>query len=227
MIIARVYIVRHGETEENRLGIMQGQLDTKLNALGVKQAQLAAGALERVPFDKAYSSDLDRAAKVQYALTAEIILQAHPGVVLEKEVALRERNLGDWQGHKLDNRGSPPANIEPLTDFTLRAARWWTDTIIARVVSMRSESDGRKGQIEPSCALVVSHGGYISRLIEGLALTGRIKYAGDVKVNTKCWNASISVVDVDEYGQGVLIAYSDTTHLKGGFIDGLADAYEQ
>ena len=63
-VLVRIYIVRHGETNENRQGIMQGQLDTKLNAAGIEQAQLAANALERVPFQKAFSSDLDRAAKV-------------------------------------------------------------------------------------------------------------------------------------------------------------------
>ena len=63
-VLVRIYIVRHGETNENRQGIMQGQLNTKLNAAGIEQAQLAANALERVPFQKAFSSDLDRAAKV-------------------------------------------------------------------------------------------------------------------------------------------------------------------
>ena len=61
---AIVYLVRHGETEENRQGVMQGQLDTPLNDAGVEQARLAADALEDVPFRAAYSSDLQRAWKV-------------------------------------------------------------------------------------------------------------------------------------------------------------------
>ena len=60
----RVYIVRHGETEHNRLGIMQGHLDTALNDTGVAQARLAADALADAPFAAAYSSDLQRARKV-------------------------------------------------------------------------------------------------------------------------------------------------------------------
>lgn len=63
-VVARVYIVRHGETEHNRQGIVQGQLDTPLNDTGVEQAQLAADALEDVPFGVAYGSDLQRARKV-------------------------------------------------------------------------------------------------------------------------------------------------------------------
>lgn len=64
-VLVRIYIVRHGETKENKLGIMQGQLDTKLHATGVKQARLTADALERIPFQKAFTSDLDRAVKVR------------------------------------------------------------------------------------------------------------------------------------------------------------------
>lgn len=61
---AIVYLVRHGETDENRRRIMQGQLDTALNDAGLEQAQLTADALERVAFTAAHSSDLCRAAKV-------------------------------------------------------------------------------------------------------------------------------------------------------------------
>ena len=63
-VVAKVYIVRHGETDANREGIIQGQLDTALNDAGIGQARLAADALEDVPFGAAYSSDLQRAMKV-------------------------------------------------------------------------------------------------------------------------------------------------------------------
>lgn len=63
--VVNVYLVRHGETDENRAMIMQGHLNTKLNAAGLEQAQLAANALENVKFTAAYSSDLSRAAKVR------------------------------------------------------------------------------------------------------------------------------------------------------------------
>ena len=70
-VVARVYIVRHGETDHNREGIMQGQLDTALNAAGVEQARLAADALEDVPFGVAYSSDLERARKVRVSSASD------------------------------------------------------------------------------------------------------------------------------------------------------------
>jgi len=86
MDTVRIYIVRHGETEENKQKIIQGQLDTPLNLEGEKQADLVAKALRDIPFDICYSSDLRRAAN-----TAERILVYHSGVRLEKPEALRER----------------------------------------------------------------------------------------------------------------------------------------
>lgn len=60
----RVYIVRHGETEANATGIMQGHMDTKLNGVGRGQAERAAEALKNINFGIAFSSDLSRAADV-------------------------------------------------------------------------------------------------------------------------------------------------------------------
>lgn len=65
MLFAKIYIVRHGQTEENRLRILQGQLDTQLNATGLAQAQEVALALKDTPFDVAYTSDLMRASVVR------------------------------------------------------------------------------------------------------------------------------------------------------------------
>lgn len=59
-----IYIVRHGETDENRQGIMQGHQNTLLNSEGLAQAQRVADALKSTPFDIAFSSDLSRATKV-------------------------------------------------------------------------------------------------------------------------------------------------------------------
>ena len=62
--VLRVLLVRHGETNENRLGIVQGQLDTELNDAGKLQARRLAHALKDSEFTAAYSSDLKRAVKV-------------------------------------------------------------------------------------------------------------------------------------------------------------------
>ena len=64
MPAVKIYIVRHGETEENRRGIIQGHLDCKLNATGLQQSEAVARALQSFPIEIARSSTLIRAAKV-------------------------------------------------------------------------------------------------------------------------------------------------------------------
>lgn len=60
-----VYLVRHGETEENKTGIIQGQLNTQLNEAGRDQAHILAEVLKGVSFNYAFTSDLSRAADVR------------------------------------------------------------------------------------------------------------------------------------------------------------------
>ncbi|TFY66677.1 hypothetical protein EVG20_g4414 [Dentipellis fragilis] len=114
-----VYIVRHGETEENRRGVVQGQLDTELNATGHAQAARVAEALRDVPFAAAYASDLARAA-----VTAEIILKHHPGVPLRKVAELRERYMGERQGRTLPAPPDPPeiSTVESADALAARGA---------------------------------------------------------------------------------------------------------
>ena len=81
-----VYILRHGQTEENKQKIIQGQLDTALNSEGERQADLVAKALKDIPFDVCYSSDLQRATD-----TAKRILVHHSGVEVQTHIAVRER----------------------------------------------------------------------------------------------------------------------------------------
>ena len=64
MLIAQVYLCRHGETEENKAKILQGQLNTMLNESGVRQAGLLAQRFKEARIDLAFSSDLSRAVKV-------------------------------------------------------------------------------------------------------------------------------------------------------------------
>ena len=51
-----LYLVRHGETNANRNHTTQGQLDTELSDLGLKQVDLVGGRLADVKFDIVLSS---------------------------------------------------------------------------------------------------------------------------------------------------------------------------
>lgn len=56
----KVYFIRHGQSECNRLDLRCGWSSTPLSELGRKQAKRANAYLKKVPFDKLYCSDLER-----------------------------------------------------------------------------------------------------------------------------------------------------------------------
>lgn len=93
----KLYIVRHGETDQNVKKIIQGQSHTKLNKKGKLQASLIAQRLKIVNFDYVYSSDLLRAKQT----TKEIMKYQNCPVKYVKE--LREKSFGRLQGEPIKN----------------------------------------------------------------------------------------------------------------------------
>ena len=87
-----IYLTRHGQTEWNKVHRMQGWQNAPLTHLGKKQATQLGQRLKSVFFDSIYSSDSDRAYH-----TAEIITQ-NRNQVINRIAALREINLGEWEG---------------------------------------------------------------------------------------------------------------------------------
>lgn len=86
------YFLRHGETEWNRTGRTQGQLDAQLNATGRAQAARAAEALAREPIERIIASPLSRAFD-----TASAVAEKH-GIEVETDDNLMECHLGEHQG---------------------------------------------------------------------------------------------------------------------------------
>lgn len=86
------YLARHGETEWNRLGLLQGQFDSSLTDLGKAQAESLADALKQKNIEQIYTSTLRRAKD-----TAEICSQFLFKPVSATE-QLVERHFGDLQG---------------------------------------------------------------------------------------------------------------------------------
>jgi broad specificity phosphatase PhoE len=87
-----ILLARHGETDWNVEGRLQGWDDRPLNETGRAQARELARRLGDVPFDAAYASDLARARE-----TAEIVAAPH-GVPVVVDPDLREMHYGSWSG---------------------------------------------------------------------------------------------------------------------------------
>jgi len=89
----RIILIRHGETEWNRLHRFQGRSDIPLNPKGNKQACALALALKNETITAIHSSPLVRAIE-----TASHIGRFHPSTPLIKEPGLMEMDLGDFEG---------------------------------------------------------------------------------------------------------------------------------
>jgi glucosyl-3-phosphoglycerate phosphatase len=83
---------RHGRTEWNATGRIQGQLDPPLDKLGRQQASRAATALAKLKPAAIVASDLQRAATTAGALSERV------GVEVRTDKRLREIGLGAWEG---------------------------------------------------------------------------------------------------------------------------------
>ena len=132
------YLARHGKTEWNTQGLIQGHKDSKLTSEGENQAMQLAKELREVKFDLVFSSDLLRAKR-----TAEI-------VALEKQLAvqttrlLRERTYGIYEGCAYDAMKKYDAFIESLSHserFTHKSDRVESDEeIVGRMFTFIRET---------------------------------------------------------------------------------------
>lgn len=91
------YIIRHGQTDLNLKGIVQGRgINSPLNDHGVQQAQAFFNAYQHIPFDKIYTSTLLR--------TEQTVQQfINKGIPNEPLVGLDEISWGIYEGQDLND----------------------------------------------------------------------------------------------------------------------------
>lgn len=87
-----LYVVRHGQTDWNIQGRIQGSTDVELNSNGINQAKQTAELLKNIDFDVIYSSPLKRTID-----TAKLINEYH-NINIIKDGRIIERNFGDFEG---------------------------------------------------------------------------------------------------------------------------------
>ncbi len=94
--LCRFYLLRHGESEGNALGLIQGQCDYALTAKGVEASLSLAHEFADISFDAIYTSDLRRAEE-----TAKIIAEPQH-VDFHVEPLLREGSYGSLEGKSVE-----------------------------------------------------------------------------------------------------------------------------
>src|SRR3954462_1932952 len=136
-------LVRHGETDWNAEGRLQGHTDRPLNEYGRRQAKELAARLAREHVDAIYASDLSRARE-----TAEIVGE-RLGLTVVIDPDLREKNWGNWEGLTGDERVHVEFVGESPIDHRTRVMAA-VDRIVARHPGQR--------------IVVVTHGGSLRRI---------------------------------------------------------------
>jgi broad specificity phosphatase PhoE len=150
--MTELLLVRHGETDWNAEGKLQGHTDRPLNDYGRRQAQALADRLASEDIDAVYASDLSRARE-----TAEIV-GSKLGLPVVVDPDLREKNWGNWEGLTSDER----LHIE-FEGETSEAHRDRTLSAVQRIVERHP---GER-------VVVVTHGGSLRRIqaaVAGFAL---------------------------------------------------------
>jgi len=213
----QIVLVRHGETDWNRVKRIQGHLDIGLSATGRDQAQrLAVHLSERVRqgmrIDAIYSSDLARAREtaqpLAHALGQTIVLTA----------ALRERMYGAFQGYDPEQIRvrfpteyvawqSHDPQFSPTGGESQQA---FYDRVTAALVGLAQRHAGQR-------IVAVAHGG---------VLDCAYRYANRMTLAAPrahpLLNASVNVLDFDANGARV-VRWADIEHLETSADDGFGD----
>jgi broad specificity phosphatase PhoE len=185
-------LVRHGETDWNRLGRYQGTSDIPLNELGLRQAELVGERLSSEHIDAIIASPLVRA----YATAEAIALGAGSGKIV-KNRDLMERAYGDAEGMTIPEReaaypGGEWPGLETPEQVFARARR-----ILDLVVE---EYAGKT-------VVVVSHGGFINAVLHEIS-------DGEVGTGiTRILNTSITRLSTDDGRTWAIDVLNDADHL--------------
>lgn len=188
-----LYIVRHGETDWNRMRKVQGHTDIPLNDYGRHLAEETAEGMRDIRLDMAYTSPLLRAKE-----TAQIILGSRKAPLIEEE-RLKELSFGSYEGLCCSGEHKEPGSDE----FN----RFFTDTenyippkngetverLYERTGDFLQEICLREAEFKEKNILVSTHGATMN------ALLNRVK--GNVSVE-EFWrdevppNCAVSMVEI-------------------------------
>lgn len=184
-------LIRHGQTDWNAVGRIQGLEDIELNAVGRAQAAQTGIYLQQWQWDRMISSPLKRAAE-----SAEIIAQQLKLAPVEIMDVFMERDYGDCSGMTAAQRKqSFPDGIIPRQE-TL-------ETLQKRVLKGLQQLT-----LEPQArTLIVTHGGVINSLLAHIS-QGEIGTGKSI-----LHNASLALFQYQEQHWKIL-AYNLSQHLS-------------
>ena len=167
-----IYLVRHGETDWNKIGIVQGRTDIPLNEEGRKQARDAQTIYEGKEFDALITSPLSRAKETGLILTQKAIVKT-----IREDERVIERNYGPTEGILIKEREKRYGSGYVEGQETRKAVHERMEQALKEYASTY-END----------VLVVCHGGVIGNFL-------RIHFKEFEDLKFKIGNCSLTVLD--------------------------------
>ncbi len=182
--LSRIVLVRHGQTDYNSGGRVQGQIDIELNDLGRAQAKAMGPLVAQYEPTLVISSDLSRAHDTALEITR------HLDVELVLDERIRERDFGWFEG----------MNYEELVSHHPELFREWRETGEAVAAGVESRSDVGERFVkaiqervahEAGTYVFVSHGSAITQVMTRLLGLSPTNWSGFRGPNNCHW----SVID--------------------------------
>ncbi|MED4130233.1 histidine phosphatase family protein [Shouchella miscanthi] len=201
----KLYFIRHGESEGNKQGKIQGTMDFPLSDLGERQADAVAEFTKSLSIDQIYTSDLTRALH-----TAQAITKKH-NQSLKETTLLREVHLGSIQGKTREDIYTlyPHLKGKPLVGADIEGSET-TDDLSERCEQLFALLKEKHANDES--VLLVSHGGFISMVLTYLIVG---KQWGEASRPFVIGNTSVSLVEWDLESNRFYIDYTNrTAHLE-------------
>ena len=196
-------LIRHAETVWNREGRMQGFLDSPLSDTGLSQAEKLGRRLRSKKISAVYASDALRCVE-----TARLAL-GHTGHAPTLMPALRERNLGDWEGRMWKD----------VADADPDAARTYKRDPSYRPPNGESWHELQARATAALREILAAHpGGRVAVVTSGGTLRAAVFGAMSSPPETwsfwATWNTGLSRLDHRD-GVWKLVKYNDVGHLSG------------
>lgn len=193
--MTKIYIARHGETDWNRAGKLQGATDVPLNEEGRKQAVACGKFFEDIAIRAIFTSPLQRASETAKIINEQLHL---PLIQID---AFRERTFGTAEGMTYEERSKvyPRKNYpnqESFKAFRKRLVRG-----LQEIYEAYPDED----------VALIAHGAVIHTLFQ------IVQNADFFPKHARLSNGGVSTI-YSKGGEWWLEAYNDTHHLPKNTI---------
>jgi broad specificity phosphatase PhoE len=213
----RIYVLRHGETEWNAKGKIQGGgFDIPLNENGRTQAMAVKKAMEDIPLTLVASSTLSRARE-----TADILREGHPACQRILDAGFKEMSFGEFEGlaaHSLELDPKVKSRFKRIGeeikhDIEAKFPGGGESTAEVEKRSTKALDKILQDFPEEKHIAVVSHGRTNKVLLASVVLNDVQKFPTIRQSNT-----CINVFDIDEDGNVGIQILNYIDHVKDNVI---------